>query len=234
MALLWLAAFQSPAHASEMKQELLALLGKIESSYARVEDYSAVFHKQERVKEVLLPEEAITLKFRKPLQVYMKWLQGPTKEAIYVEGANDNKVVAHSDGAGANLTWNLDPKGPILRADNRHLITDIGFGFIIQMMRQNIPTAVSREEIEIARLADAVYEGRPATVVEMRFMPKDGRAYYASRIICHVDKEYLLPVGIACYNEKDDLLERYAYKNVKLNVGLTDKDFSKNNPDYRF
>lgn len=234
MTVLCLATFHSAAAAAGPGEELLALLGKIESSYAKIVDYSAVFRKQERVPKGLMPEESITLKFRKPLQVYMKWLHGPAKEAIYVDGANNNKVIAHSDGAGLNMTWNLDPKGSILREDNRHIITDIGFGFIINMMRANIPVALQHSEIEITRLADDSFEGRPTTVVEAKFSPKEGRKYYATRIVCQVDKEYLLPVGIACYDEKDDLLERYAYKNVKINVGLTDNDFSKNNPDYKF
>ncbi|EHJ47626.1 protein of unknown function DUF1571 [Solidesulfovibrio carbinoliphilus subsp. oakridgensis] len=234
LALLWLAAFQSPALASDPKQELMDLLGRMESSYAKIVDYCAIFQKKERVKKVLLPEEFITLKFRKPLQVYMKWLHGPTKEAIYVDGANSNKVVAHSDGAGAGLTWNLDPKGSVLRADNRHVITDIGFGFIIQMMRENIPTAIRHSELGVSDLADTVFEGRPSTVFEVTFSPKEGRTYYASRIVCHVDKEFLMPIGITCYDEKGDLVEQYRYKDVKINVGLTDQDFSRKNPAYKF
>lgn len=232
--LLWMTLLTSPAQASEQAEKLLDLLHKVESSYAKIEDYSAVFRKQERVEEVLLPQEAISLKFKKPLQVYMKWIHGPSKEAIYVDGQNNNKVIAHSDGAGANLTWNLDPKGSILRSGNRHIITDIGFGFIINMMRVNIPMALKHAEIEVTRLVDDSFEGRPAVVMEMKFAPKQGRQYYASRIVCHIDKEYLLPTGIACYDEKDNLTEKYSYKDVKLNVGLTEKDFSKKNPDYKF
>jgi outer membrane lipoprotein-sorting protein len=232
--MLWMAVSTTPAAAAEQEQALLALLGRIESSYARIEDYSAIFQKKERVKDVLLPEDTVSLKFRKPFQVYMRWVHGPSKEAIYVEGENDNKVIAHSDGVGASLTWSLDPKGSILRSDNRHLITDIGFGFIINMMRVNIPTAIKHSEIEITRLADDSFDGRPCTVVEAKFSPKDGRKYYASRIVCHVDKEYYLPVGIACFDENDALLEQYGYKDVKINVGLTERDFSRKNPDYKF
>lgn len=213
---------------------MLALLGRIESSYAKIEDYSAIFRKQERVKEVLLPEESVSLKFKKPLQIYMKWIYGPVKEAIYVDGENNNKVVAHSDGVGASLTWTLDPKGSILKADNRHIITDIGFGFIISMMRANIPLAIKHDEIEITRMVDEPFEGRPSTALEVKFSPKDGRKYYATRIVCHVDKEYYMPVGIACFDENDALLEQYGYKDVKINVGLTERDFSRKNPDYKF
>ena len=233
-AMLLATVFNGPAAAADQEQELLALLTRMESSYAKVQDYSAVFRKHERVKEVLLQEESVFIKFRKPLQVYMKWIDGPVKEALYVDGENNSKVIAHSDGVGANLTWNLDPRGSILSAGNRHPITDIGFGFILTLMRTNIPVAVTHAEIEVIRMVDDHFEGRPAIVVEARLTPKDGRVYYANRMVCHIDKEYLLPVGIACYDEKNVLMEEYGYKDVKINIGLTEMDFSRKNPLYKF
>ena len=232
--MLFIAAFSRSAAAAEQEEKLLALLAKMEASYAKVEDYSAIFRKLERVKDVLLPEEKVLLKFKKPLQIYMRWIEGPLKEAIYVEGENNNKVVAHSDGLGWNLTWHLDPKGSVLLAGNRHPITDIGFGFILDLMRTSFPIAIKHGEIEIIRMEDVSFEGRPATVVETKLTPKDGRKYYATRMVCHIDKEYLLPVGIACYDEKDELMEEYDYKDVKINIGLTETDFSKKNPNYKF
>jgi hypothetical protein len=55
-----------------------------------------------------------------------------------------------------------------------------------------------------------------------------------------VDNEYRVPVFYAAYDwpkeegGKPVLLELYAYRRVKLNVGLTDKDFDPTNPDYNF
>lgn len=217
--------------ATSQETDLLALLKRMEASYAKVQDYSAIFRKHERVKGVLLPEESIYLKFKKPLQIYMKWVDGPTKEAIYVEGSNKNRVIAHT---GAGLTWNLDPNGSILIAGNRHAITDIGFGFILKVMNTNFHMAIKNAEIEITRMGEESYEGRPAIVVEAKFSSGGGREYYATRMVCHIDKEYLLPVGIACYDEKDALMEEYAYKDVKINIGLTDMDFSRENKEYDF
>lgn len=232
--MLCLTAFTPAMAAADQNEELLALLAAVESSYAKVEDYSALFRKQERVDEALLVEEAIILKFKKPLKIYMKWIGGPVKEALYIEGENSDRVAAHKDGAGASLTWNLSPTGSTLLDGNRHPITDIGFGFIINLMRTNIPVAMKHGEIKLIRLEDETFEGRPATALEVRLTPKEGRAYYASHIICHIDKEYLLPVGITAYDENEVLLENYSYTDVKINSGLTDMDFSRNNPEYEF
>lgn len=223
--------FANASAAAEQMNGLLALVDKMESSYSKIEDYSAVFTKHERVKDVLLPKESIFLKFKKPLQIYMRWIDGPIKEAIYVEGTNGNKVIAHS---GASLTWNLDPNGSILIAGNRHPITDIGFGFILNVMRTNIPLAIKHAEIELSRFSEKSVKGRPVIVVEAKFSPKEGRKYYATRMVCHIDKEYYLPVGIACYDGKDVLMEEYHYKDIKINIGLTEIDFSRKNKEYSF
>jgi len=231
LMILSMVASATAASAAGNEDALLALLAQMEKSYGKLEDYTAVFRKHERVKGVLLPEEALFLKFKKPLSIYVKWIDGPTKEAIYVEGTNGNKVIAHS---GSSLTWNLDPNGSILIAGNRHPITDIGVGFIIGVMRTNFPAAIKHSEIAITRMEDEQFEGRPSTVVEATFAPKDGRKYYATRMVCHIDKEYMLPIGISSYDEANVLMEEYSYKEIKRNIGLTDMDFARHNAGYDF
>jgi len=53
-------------------------------------------------------------------------------------------------------------------------------------------------------------------------------------MVCHIDKGLLLPIGAAFYDENDVLFERYSYSDVRLNVGLTPLDFSRENKTYRF
>ncbi|MBF0480882.1 MAG: DUF1571 domain-containing protein [Desulfovibrionaceae bacterium] len=215
-------------------EKLLALLGQMEASYARIQDYTAVFQKKERWRDKPLPEERIMVKFQKPMKVYMKWLDGPAKEALYVNGEYNNKVLARCDGLLGLVTWTFNPTDSALMDRNRHPITDLGFGFIIEMMRRDIPVALDKGEIEIVRMDEEIFNGRPATTIELRFAPKDGRWYYTSHAIFHVDKEYLLPVGVTCYDEREVMQEQYSYQDVKLNAGLSENDFSKGNKDYRF
>ncbi len=98
----------------------------------------------------------------------------------------------------------------------------------------NIKTALQYGELEIARIAEEPFRGEAAIVVEARFVPRQGRTYYTSRMAVHIDKELLLPVGAAFYDEHDVLFERYSYSDVKLNVGLMPLDFSRENRAYRF
>lgn len=226
--------FARPALAAEDGGALLALLEKMEASYSQVRDYTANFQKQERIGDTLREKELILVKFQKPFKVYMKWLEGMAKEALYVQGEYSDKVLARCDGLLGLWTWSFKPRDKALMDGNRHPITDLGVGFIIEMMRQNIPLAMAHGELKAVNITDDTYDGRPSTKVEAAFTSGGGREYYAARVILHVDKQYLLPIGIACYDVGGALLEQYGYKDLKVNVGLTPIDFSKANKSYRF
>jgi len=57
---------------------------------------------------------------------------------------------------------------------------------------------------------------------------------YANRIRLYIDIKRALPVGITVWDYEGRLVEDYGFEDLKLNVGLTDKDFSPDNPDYDF
>ncbi|KAF0234145.1 MAG: hypothetical protein FD177_1057 [Desulfovibrionaceae bacterium] len=122
-----------PALAASDNGELLLIVDQVEAGYAKVQDYTATFLKQERVEGKLLDQERISIKFMKPFKVYMKWLEVSVKEALYVQGAYSDKVQARCDGLLGLWTWSFSPRDPRLMEGNRHPITDIGFGFIIDV-----------------------------------------------------------------------------------------------------
>jgi len=236
LGLLCAALVIPPTAMADQRERLLSLLTRIESSYARINDYTAVFRKQERVEGKLLPEGTILLKFQKPLKVYMKWIEDPSKgtEALYVDGSNGNKLLVHRGGILGILTLSLDPRGSLALTKNRHPITEVGFGYLIDGLQRNIRMAHRQGELEVIRLAEETFRGRSTTVVEAKFIPRGGRTYYASRMVFHIDTELQLPVGGVFYDEADALIERYSYSDVKLNVGLTSLNFSRENKAYRF
>ena len=236
LGLLCAALFMPLTAEADQRERLPSLLTRMESSYARVRDYTVVFRKQERLDGKLLPEETTLLKFQKPLNVYMKWIEDPSKgtEALYVDGSNDNKLLVRRGGLLGILTLSLDPRGSLAMTKNRHPITEVGFGYLIDGLQRNIRTALRHGELEVIRLAEETFRGRSATVVEARFIPRGGRTYHASRMVCHIDTELQLPIGAAFYDENDLLFERYSYSDVKLNVGLTPLDFSRENKAYQF
>ena len=49
-----------------------------------------------------------------------------------------------------------------------------------------------------------------------------------------VDREYRLPIYTEIFDWQGRLVERYAYRDVHLNPGLTEEDFHPTNPAYEF
>ena len=217
-------------------REILMLLDKMDSSYSRVSDYVGVFYNRERIGGKLDAGQTSLFKFQKPFKVYMKFIDGPSKgtEALYVEGGYENKLLVRQGGILGLMTFSLDPKGSLVMSRNRHPVTELGFGFLLAEFRRNVEPAVRSGELEIMRLTDETFNGRSATVVEGRFLPHGGRKYYCARFIIHMDKELLLPVADVFYDGKDEMFEDYVFTDVKLNVGLTAKEFSRRNESYRF
>ncbi len=238
LPLIFCAALLVPSvlSASDPGDALLSLLEQMELSYAKVNDYQAIFHKQERLEGKLLPEETILLKFQKPLKVYMHWIGEPLKgqEALYVHGQYDNKLIAHRGGILGVVTMSLDPNGPTAMKGNRYPITKVGFGNIIAQLKYNADRALRHGDLQIIRIGEEPFEGRPSTVVEAGLTSREGREYYAARMVIHIDGEFMLPVGNLYYDQKNVLIEKYTYTDVKLNVGFTGVDFSRSNEKYRF
>ena len=81
--------------------------------------------------------------------------------------------------------------------------------------------------------------GRKCTVVEIRHpVREEGLRFHSARVF--VDPVLRLPIGFESYDwppaegSEPPLLEEYVYLDLKLNVGLTDRDFDPANEAYRF
>lgn len=235
LGFLWM-GIGAPSAGAFDPREMLTLLDEMDSSYSKVNDYVGVFHKQERIGGKLNEGETALFKFQKPFKVYMKFIDGPSTgtEALYAEGSYENKLLVRRGGILGVMTLSLDPRGSLAMSGNRHPVTELGFGFLLSEFRRNVEPAIRSGELEIVRLTDETFNGRPATVVEGKCFSHGDRKYYSARFIMHIDKELLLPVGDVFYDGNDEMFEDYVFTDVTLNVGLTATDFSRHNKSYRF
>lgn len=58
--------------------------------------------------------------------------------------------------------------------------------------------------------------------------------YYASRVELWVDEETRLPLAVRIYAHDGALYERYEHHDLRVNVGLSERDFDPENPAYHF
>lgn len=210
------------------------LLGAMEAAYRGVRDYTATLMKQERVKGKLLPRETIAVKFRRPYAIYMKWT-GAVKagqEVIYVRGRNDGKLTAHQ-GKFPDVTVALKPTSALAMAGNRHPITEASLGEVLALMLRDLKRSAERPQdgVTLVDLGEETRFGARVRCVEGRF-PAEG--YYAPHLrICVFVASKLLS-RVQAWDAAERMIEDYEYRELRVNVGLKDRDFETSNPAYNF
>jgi len=208
----------------------------LEKSYTEIESYTAVFHKQERVDGKLREEETISLKFKKPFKVYMKWIKAPHKgrEALFAMGWNKNQVRVHEAGILGLITVNLDPNGRQAMQGNRHPITDTGLGNLVKVLGENVNKGLEAGELEFKEYGEDIVYGRKTRKIELVLPKAKVKDYYCHRAVIHVDLETTVPIKVQIFDGDDFLIENYGFENLNLKAGLTDADFDPGNPAYKF
>ena len=214
---------------------------------AVIKDYTATMQKQENVGGTVLEAEVMEIKVRhEPFSVYIKFrypknLDG--RQAIFVKGKNDNKLIAHGVGfQKAFGTQRLDPNGPIAMIGNKYPITEMG---ILNLTDKLLEVGykdskfgeceVTYQDVKIGS-RDAA---RDCTLIQV-VHPVRRQHFMFNVARIYVDKELNLPIRYESYDwsrregESPQLIEAYTYLNLKLNVGLTDLDFDHTNPAYAF
>jgi hypothetical protein len=93
--------------------------------------YSLHMHKQERIDGKLEPGEDVEVLVRtRPYSVFMRWLRGAcgADRALYVEGANDGKILVHPVGLVGRLVGDvaLAPDSRKVRESSRYSIKEVG------------------------------------------------------------------------------------------------------------
>jgi len=213
---------------------------------ANISDYTCKLVKRERINGEVLPREFMAVKIRhEPFSVYMYFL-GPKnirgRECIYVEGQNDNKLIAHEGGGKISRslpTVEIDPNGFLAMRNQRYPITEVGVRNLIYRLIERAEPDTKYGECDVQIYRNAKVNGRVCTGLEVTHpVRRKNFLYHKARIF--IDDELQLPIHYSSYDWPStpggpaELIEEYTYLDIKVNPGLTDKDFDRNNPDYAF
>jgi outer membrane lipoprotein-sorting protein len=231
-----LACTTSTGVAKEHATHLAQVIAEMQHAYARVDHYSATFLLQERIDQQLRPQQQLLLKFKKPLNIYLRWLQGKNegRQAIYPAGVDGTELWVRLPLLVGAVTVSLDPQSPRARRDSRHAITDIGIGKLIDLIADNVSWGLQRGELTIEDRGQHLTFERSSQRYVLHFPPDPGKGYYCMVAVIDVDRESRLPVYAEIFDWDGQLIERYGYRDVRLNHGLTDADFDPKNPAYGF
>jgi NAD-specific glutamate dehydrogenase len=216
------------ALAQENPQEFLKK--SLESYNSKIKDYTCVFVKQEFLKGELSKEQKIQVKFREgPFSVFMQWIENPSMvdRVLYVKGVNDNQAMIKPAGF---LGWfvrshvNRPVDTPDAAKMSRRRLDQFGFGNALKLITEINDKAQKAGDLKFSYTGTSKVDGRPTYVFE-RFLPEKS-CYPDQHMIVHVDQEWLVPLATFCYDARDQLLGKYIYEGVKLNVGLAVKEFT--------
>lgn len=218
-----------------------------------LKDYTATIERQERVNGQLMPTETIALKIRQsqkddqgnvvvPRGIYTRHV-APTdlagQEAIWVEGENGGKLVAHTTGMLNLKRFYLPPTGFLAMRGSRYPMTEAGFEVLIQRMLERGKRDRDYGTCTVRVSRDATINGRTCTAFEIVHETEEGPYdFHIAKIA--IDDELDLPIHYEAHIWPEEeggeprLLERYTYTDIEINPGLTEEDFDPSNPDYDY
>lgn len=204
--------------------------------YKLISDYTSIMYKQERLGNKLQDVEKILVKFReKPKGIYMKWLEGPWKgrELVYSDKAlGVGKVRVRESGILGVVPVTLPVDSEIAKRGSNHMATEIGLKNLLDMIEFDYRKAAPKGELKRKDHGIVDVDGHKVYKMES-ILPKDkSKGYYCYRMIHYIDYIRSLEIQAEVFNWNDELQESYLYTQIKLNAGLTDRDFDPANPDY--
>ena len=112
------------------------VLNRMIAACQNLKSSSQVFKSTERMDDGKLYESEILIKFQaQPRKVYLYCVNpNAGAECLWVKGENNDKVIVNPNGFPF-FTLKLNPYNELLRQDTHHTIKEIGFDYIVSMLK---------------------------------------------------------------------------------------------------
>jgi len=255
MAVLLAAAIPAPPDSPEhplipVMRMAQQRLNQIDS---QIHDYTCVLVKRERMDGALEDYQYLSCKVRHeqhrdgevvvPFSVYLRFLKPERvadREVVYVEGQNKGKMIVRRGGDRFSfVTTSLDPHSDLAMQEARYPITEMGIRNMIVRLLEVAREDLQHDECEVTMRPGAKLDGRSCTFVQVRHpVRRNYFRYHVAQVF--IDDQLQLPIRYASYDwpekpgDQPVLLEEYTFRDIQLNVGLTDADFDYHNRQYGF
>ncbi len=216
---------------------------------ANVRDYACRLVKRERINGKLQAHQFAHMKVRceqsyedgsaQPLSVFMQFVAPKTikdRRVLYVANQNDGQVLVRKGGSlMKHIKLKVDPFGPQSLSESRKPITDIGLDKILDQVAQQAKTDIDRDptaaNTQVSYIRNEVVNNRPCSQIRI-VHPQPGNGLESHITSLYLDDELQVPVRFVVSGWPDregdepPVNEEYNYIDLRLNVGLTDADFS--------
>lgn len=226
----------------------------LDMSRQTVQDYTALLVKRETIDGVVGDYTYMQIKVRnrkqaggqitQPFSVYLGFVKPSDvkgRECLYVENENDGQIVAHEGGFKGRFlpTMNLPPTGMLAMRGQRYPITEVGLENLLVKLIERGGKARQAPDVQCEFRKNARIKDRTCTVIQVtQPTPQPGNEFHTAQIF--IDDTIGLPIRYVAYDyprgtaAQGEVIEEYTYLDLAVNVGLTDKDFDRNNATYKF
>ena len=237
-----------------MSEMLTIAEDALKATIENVDDYTARMIKQEQDREgVLQPQSESFIKvvtrhpggkLGGPMRVYMRF-DSPAavkgREVIWVENENDGKLLVREAGLiGRMMTVPLAPDSQLVMRGQRYPITELGLTRLLEKLIERGGGDRDDPSVIVTKTDGYVFDDRELTHLRIERKTPSGRTDDFSLAELVLDRENGVVVSFRSFGwpqsetEPAPLIESYEYHDLKLNVGLSDEDFSTSNPEYTF
>lgn len=234
----------------ELLQKKVDLLKRGLDFMKSVHSYTGSMDKQEVVHGELLELQSIELKCRhKPFSVYLNWTAGDVgREVIFVEGKNDDRMIAHDGGWKARIpAFNLDPECSLAMRDARYPVTKFGVACLIETMLEIHEKDLQGDNIKSCQMeTDQKVDDRTCYKFTTTYKSKNDSPVYR-KSITYIDSQWSIPVYTEHFEwdrdspnakrenlDETTLIEKYAFRGLSFNEELTEDHFDRSNKEYKF
>ncbi|MEZ6122522.1 MAG: DUF1571 domain-containing protein [Planctomycetaceae bacterium] len=241
-------AAESPSTAS--LRHCIALLNQGHRLMQSVTDYTADFHKEERIGGDLQEAQTISLKVQHAphFAVYMKWQNGERgRQVLFSEAYDDGCMVVKFGGLKRILpAIRVDPNCSQAMAESRYPVTQAGvLGMSRKILQHREHDLTLGDAVICEHLPDQTFDERVCHQFRIRYASPEVNETYRKCLIL-VDAERHIPLMVRSHTWSRDsgsvsedeldgmtLIESYSFTRVNVSSGLVAMDFSRENPSYR-
>lgn len=222
---------------------------------ATLDDYTARFVKQETdLRGNLGASTEMAMKVQTthrrggldtPMRVYLKFLSPDEvagREVIWCADRYDGKLIVRETGIlGSVPIPPLDPEGMIAMRGQRYPIREIGLTKLLEKLIVRGEPDRDDPSIRVTIDQDQMLDDRRVWLIRIRRQsPAEGENNFSlAEILFDPERKLVLRYRSFGWPEDENaerppLIESYTYHDVETNVGLTDLDFDRANPEYDF
>ena len=184
------------------------MVGNVKKAAANLKDYTSRMESK-TYKDGKMEYKLYQHKYLRPGFIFMKVVKGKNKGGVAVYNPYKKKVRAKK---GFIKVW--------LSPDDRRLRSPVGH----RIYESTIPWFVDRLDTRAKFLHEGTLFGRRVYVLEQPLDPS--KNYGAVKAKYWIDAEMNLPLQISDYGSDGKVIRTVKYRRLRVNVGLTEKDFN--------